>query len=104
MPSTASLSLSSPDYYKPSRWTERLSCSVFISIHFASLGAIWTGVSAKSLGLCFALYWVFMFAITGGYHRYFAHRTYRTSRFFQLLLAVLGTMTVQKGPLWWAAR
>ena len=39
----------------------------------------------------------------GWYHRYFAHRSYKTSRFFQFLLALLGTLAVQKGVLWWAA-
>jgi len=53
--------------------------------------------------LAAALYTVRMFAITAGYHRYFAHRTYRTSRGFQLLLAVLGGTAAQKGALWWAA-
>jgi stearoyl-CoA desaturase (delta-9 desaturase) len=41
-------------------------------------------------------------AITAGYHRYFAHRSYETSRAFQLVLAVLGCTAAQKGPLWWA--
>jgi stearoyl-CoA desaturase (delta-9 desaturase) len=44
-----------------------------------------------------------MFAITGAYHRYFAHRTYKTSRPVQFALALLGTTALQKGPLWWAA-
>ena len=44
-----------------------------------------------------------MFAITAGYHRYFSHRSYRTSRAFQLVLAVLGATAAQRGPLWWAA-
>jgi stearoyl-CoA desaturase (delta-9 desaturase) len=43
-----------------------------------------------------------IFAITAVYHRYFAHRAYRTSRAFQLFLAFLGTTATQKGPLWWA--
>jgi stearoyl-CoA desaturase (delta-9 desaturase) len=42
-------------------------------------------------------------AITGFYHRYFSHRTFRTSRALQFVFAVLGTMAVQRGPLWWAA-
>lgn len=53
--------------------------------------------------LAAALYLVRMFAITAGYHRYFSHRTYRTSRGFQLVLAVLGGTAAQKGALWWAA-
>jgi stearoyl-CoA desaturase (delta-9 desaturase) len=43
-----------------------------------------------------------MFGLTAGYHRYFAHRSYKTSRVFQFLLALLGTFATQKGPLWWA--
>jgi stearoyl-CoA desaturase (delta-9 desaturase) len=54
-------------------------------------------------GLAAATYAVRLFAITAGYHRYFSHRAYRTSRAFQLLLAVLGASAAQKGPLWWAA-
>jgi stearoyl-CoA desaturase (delta-9 desaturase) len=44
-----------------------------------------------------------MFGITAGYHRYFSHRSYRTSRLFQFVLALLGTTAAQKGVLWWAA-
>jgi stearoyl-CoA desaturase (delta-9 desaturase) len=53
--------------------------------------------------LAAALYAVRMFAITAGYHRYFAHRTYRTTRVFQLALAFVGGTAAQKGALWWAA-
>jgi stearoyl-CoA desaturase (delta-9 desaturase) len=44
-----------------------------------------------------------MFAITAGFHRLFAHRSYRTGRIFQFLLAFGGTAAYQKGPLWWAS-
>jgi stearoyl-CoA desaturase (delta-9 desaturase) len=50
-----------------------------------------------------ALYFLRMFAITGFYHRYFSHRSFRTSRGFQLLMAVAGSAAAQRGPLWWAA-
>jgi stearoyl-CoA desaturase (delta-9 desaturase) len=53
--------------------------------------------------LALALYAVRMFGLTAGYHRYFAHRSFRTSRPVQFLFALLGTLAVQKGPLWWAA-
>ena len=43
-----------------------------------------------------------MFGITAGYHRYFAHRAYSTSRWFQFAIAWLGCSAMQKGPLWWA--
>src|SRR4029078_5295809 len=44
-----------------------------------------------------------MWAITAGYHRYFSHRSFKTSRAFQLVLAILGTSAMQNGPLWWAS-
>jgi len=43
-----------------------------------------------------------MFFVTGAYHRYFSHRSYKTSRWFQFVLGVGATLTAQKGPLWWA--
>lgn len=66
-------------------------------------GAFWTGTKWQDWVVCIALYWVRMFGVTGGYHRYFAHRTYKTSRFFQFVLAFLAQSSSQKGALWWAA-
>jgi stearoyl-CoA desaturase (delta-9 desaturase) len=43
-----------------------------------------------------------MFAITGLYHRYFSHRTFKTSRLGNSSLPCLG-LPPQRGPLWWAA-
>ena len=43
-----------------------------------------------------------MFGLTAGYHRYFAHRGYKTSRWFQFVLAWLGASALQRGPIWWA--
>ena len=43
------------------------------------------------------------FALTAGFHRYFSHRSFKTSRFFQFVLAWLGTSAAQMGPMWWAA-
>lgn len=77
--------------------------AVFWTIHIGCFAAIWTGVSWIAALVCFALYVIRMFAITGGYHRYFSHRTYQTSRFFQFILALLGASSAQKGPIWWAS-
>ena len=75
----------------------------FWLVHLACLAALFTGVTWSAAGVCVALFWLRMFGVTAGYHRYFSHRTYRTSRPFQFVLAVLGTLAVQKGVLWWAA-
>ena len=72
-------------------------------IHLACLLAFFSSPSATDLVLCTGLVALRMFGITGGYHRYFAHRAYRTGRAFQFVLAWLGCSALQKGPLWWAA-
>jgi stearoyl-CoA desaturase (delta-9 desaturase) len=76
----------------------------FWGVHIlAIVGIAITGVSWLGLLLVAAMYWPRMFFVTGAYHRYFAHRSYKTSRWFQFLLALGATFTAQKGPLWWAA-
>ncbi len=83
------------------RWNQDLP---FWGVHVVALvGAIWVGWSWSALAWLLGGYAVRMFAITAGYHRYFAHRTYKTSRPFQFVLAALGMSTAQQGPLWWAA-
>ncbi len=76
----------------------------FFAVHAVGLWTVlFTRFSWGLLALALAGYFVRMFGITAGYHRYFSHRTYKTSRAFQFVLAVLGASTTQKGPLWWAA-
>jgi len=73
------------------------------AIHVGVVIALVRGATWRLVALASAMYLVRMFAITGVYHRYFSHRSYRTSRALQLVLAVLGTTAAQKGPLWWAS-
>jgi stearoyl-CoA desaturase (delta-9 desaturase) len=73
------------------------------AMHFGAGLAIYMGARKLDVALAVGFYVVRMFVVTGGYHRYFSHRTFKTGRVFQFLLALVGTMTVQKGPLWWAA-
>jgi len=75
----------------------------FVLLHAACLLIFWAGFSWVALAALFASYFIRMFGITAGFHRYFSHRSYKTSRFFQFCLAFLGTSSAQKGPLWWAA-
>lgn len=64
---------------------------------------IWTGATLFDWIVCVVLYFGRMLFITGAYHRYFAHRTYSTSRPFQFLMAFAAQTSLQKGVLWWAA-
>ena len=76
----------------------------FVLVHLGCLAAIWTGVTVEAVVLGVALYWVRIFAIGAGYHRYFSHRAYSTSRVFRFVIAVLAQSTAQKSILWWAAK
>src|SRR4051812_32945853 len=76
----------------------------FVLVHLACLSVIWSGVTWTAVALCIGLYWLRIFAIGAGYHRYFSHRAYATSRAFQFVLAFLAQTTSQKSVLWWAAK
>ncbi len=71
----------------------QLSVLLVFTTHFS-----WTGVA-----VCVAAYLVRMFAITGFYHRYFSHRTFKMGRAMQFIAGFIGATATQKGPLWWAA-
>ena len=63
----------------------------FVLVHLACFAAIWTGVTWQAVAIGVALYWLRIFAIGAGYHRYFSHRAYSTSRVFQFVLAFLAS-------------
>jgi len=91
-----------PDVRRPDERLNWATSTPFFLVHLACLAAIFTGVPTRALVLCAVLYAVRMFFITAGYHRYFAHRSYRMGRPMQFLMALGGTTAAQKGPLWWA--
>ena len=74
----------------------------FVACHLAVFGAIWTGITWQAAVVAFVLWRVRVFAVTAGYHRYFSHRTFKTSRVFQFILAFVAQTTAQKGVIWWA--
>ena len=83
------------------RWMDALP---FIGIHVAWLAVFVTSVHTIDwIMAVVALPRCGCSASPAGYHRYFAHRSYKTSRSFQFVLAWLGCSALQKGPLWWAA-
>jgi stearoyl-CoA desaturase (delta-9 desaturase) len=74
-----------------------------IIIHMVPLLAFFTGVTWFDWTIALVLYFLRMFFVTGFYHRYFSHRTFKTSRLFQFLMAFAAETSMQKGVLWWAA-
>ncbi len=80
-----------------------LRVGMFMLLHLLCLLALYTGVSVFSALAMLFFYVTRMFFITAFYHRYFSHKTFRTGRFMQFMMAVLGCTAGQRGPLWWAA-
>jgi stearoyl-CoA desaturase (delta-9 desaturase) len=81
---------------------DRVTYALYWGVHVAALGVFFTDVTTTALVLFALTFWGRLFGITGGYHRYFSHKTYKTGRGFQFVLALLGTLATQKGPLWWS--
>lgn len=81
----------------------RLTTVLFAAVHLAAaLGAVWFwSWSGVALGL--GAYFVRMVVVTAAYHRYFSHRSFKTSRAFQLLLAVAAQTAGERGVIWWAS-
>ena len=75
----------------------------FLIMHLMCFAVIWVGWSPVAVIVAAALYLLRMLAITGFYHRYFSHKSFKTSRGMQFIFAVLGATAAQRGPLWWAS-
>ncbi len=75
----------------------------FIAIHLTCLMVFVVGISWVAVFICLLSYFIRMFAITAFYHRYFSHKSFKTSRFLQAFFAVIGATATQRGPIWWAA-
>jgi stearoyl-CoA desaturase (delta-9 desaturase) len=88
---------------RPGRVANLLFSLPMLAVHLAVVAVFWVDFSWTPVAAALGLYVVRMFGITAGYHRYFSHRTYKTSRAFQFLLAFLAQTSLQKGALWWAA-
>ena len=74
-----------------------------IGVHGLCLLVPFVAFSWRIAAFATASYLVQVFGITGGYHRYFSHHAFKTSRVFQFVLAWLGCSAMQNGPLWWAS-
>jgi stearoyl-CoA desaturase (delta-9 desaturase) len=80
-----------------------LSTVLLLVMHLAVLLVFTVPWRWQLLALGLGSYTLRMWAITAGYHRYFSHRAFKTSRVFQFILGLLGTTAMQNGPLWWAS-
>ena len=90
--------------YDPDEKINWIGSLPFFIVHGIALaGPFLSPPTWKLVLLAVALYYIRMWGIIVGYHRYFSHRSFKTSRPFQLFMALVGLASAQKGPLWWAA-
>jgi stearoyl-CoA desaturase (delta-9 desaturase) len=74
-----------------------------IILHLLTLGVLVVPFDWGLVWLTLATFIPRMLAVECGYHRYFAHRAFKTSRAFQLILAIVAVSSGQRGILWWAS-
>lgn len=82
----------------PVRWIP------YLVLHLGCLGLIWVGASWTAVIVAALLYFTRMFGITAFYHRYFSHRSFRTTRFGQFVFALWANSAAQRGAIWWACQ
>ncbi len=75
----------------------------FVVLHAAALLVFTVPFKWSLVAWFMGSYYLRMFGVTGGYHRYFSHRSFKLNRFWQFCLAFLAQTSGQKGILWWAA-
>jgi stearoyl-CoA desaturase (delta-9 desaturase) len=80
-----------------------LTSTPMVFMHVACIGVFFTGFSWVAIVALAFTYVARVFALTAGFHRYFSHRSFKTHRWFQFVLAWVGTSSAQLGPMWWAA-
>lgn len=70
----------------------------WIPVFFVPWKFTWISATLCLLSIIVRIFWV-----TAFFHRYFAHKSFKTSRWFQFVMAFLAETSVQQGCLWWAA-
>ena len=76
---------------------------LFFLLHLSCLAVFFVPFRWSYVAIAAGLYFLRMFGVTAGYHRYFSHRSYKLARVPQFLMAFLAETSGQKGVLWWAA-
>jgi stearoyl-CoA desaturase (delta-9 desaturase) len=84
------------------RWYPR-NIAYFAALHLLPFGALITGAGASVFVAAAALYLVRVWFVAAGYHCYFSHRAFTTSRAFQLVLAIGAQTSAQGSALRWAS-
>ena len=75
----------------------------FILLHASVVLIFFVPFTFQMIAWAAGSYFLRMFFVTAGYHRYFSHRSFKLNRFWQFVVAFMAQTSSQKGVLWWAA-
>ena len=75
----------------------------YFAMHLSVISVFWVGVSGVAVAVAVVALFARVFALTAFYHRFFSHKSFKTTRWFQFLAAFWGSSAAQRGPIWWAA-
>ena len=68
------------------------------------LGLLWqSGIRIWEVGLLVGMYALTTLGLELGFHRYFSHRAFETTAVVRIALAILGSMAVGGGVIYWVA-
>jgi stearoyl-CoA desaturase (delta-9 desaturase) len=80
-----------------------MSAARFGVLHVLCVAGFWLDLSIWDIAIVVGLYFFRMFFVTGIYHRYFSHRTFKMGRVTQFIMAFMAVSSAQKGVMWWAS-
>ena len=73
-----------------------------LALHgLAIAGLFYFPITWKGVGLVLGSHYLRMWWLSSFSHRYFSHRSFKTSRAFQAFMALASTLTSQNSLLWW---
>jgi stearoyl-CoA desaturase (Delta-9 desaturase) len=74
-----------------------------IALHLGAIGALFC-FTWKAVAIAAVLYYLTIgLGISLGYHRLHTHRSYRVPLWIEYILATLGALTLEGGPIFWVA-
>jgi fatty-acid desaturase len=85
-----------------SKW-DAVGIGWFIAVHAIALTGFWTFSWANFAAFLFMYFVTECLGITLGFHRLMSHRSFKTYKWVERLLAVFGSLTIQRSPLEWVA-
>ena len=76
---------------------------VYVLLHLSIIAAPFTYTQAGLIAFMVTMFCTMCMGVTLCYHRLLAHRSYKTYRPVKFLLALIGCLAFQRGPVWWVA-